>query len=170
MKAKGAKTISRRNVVRAELEKLADERGGHISPRAVIDAARKPDHQLHPFFEWNDSKAGEAFRLVQASALIREVRLQVVVESSDPMRVTLSVQRAFYSLPSLRGSEKGSYVAAASISDPTELADEVLVQIENLRKKHAALAQLSGVWRAVDEARERIQPQAPERKKRSKRG
>lgn len=162
--------MKRRDVVRHELLALSDRSGGRLNPRTVVDRAREPEHPLHAFFEWDDTKAGEAFRLVQASALIREVKLQVVVESKDPMRVQLLIQRAFYSLPSLRGSEKGSYVATASIEDPSELANEVLVQIENLRKKHAALAQLSGVWRAVDEAREKIQPQEPARRKRSRRG
>ena len=154
------KRNERKELVRTELVTLANERGGHISPRAVLEAARNEDSALHQFFEWDDGKAAEAFRLVQASALIREVKLEVVTESQDPTRVNLTVQRAFYSLPSLRGSKDGSYVPAHAISDPGELVGEVLKQIENLRKKHSTLTQLSGVWREVDKVREAMESSA----------
>lgn len=155
------KRAEKRDLVRSELLALAEKRGGQISPAAVLDAARSEDSVLHQFFEWDESKAAEAFRLVQASALIREVKLEVFVESKDPTRVTLSVQRAFHSIPSLRGSPKGSYVPASLIKDPTELVNEVLAVMEGLRRKHAALSQLSGVWREVDRARESLSKPAP---------
>ena len=145
---------ARKELVRSELVSLAEERGGQLSPRAVLDAARDESSPLHRFFEWDEGKAAEGFRLVQASALIREVRLEVVTESKDPTRVTLTVQRAFHSVPSLRGSAEGSYVHAHSISDPTELVADVLKTMNGLRKKHAALSQLAGVWRELDKVSE----------------
>ena len=162
------KRTDRQDLVRTELMALASAAGGQISPRAVLDAAREAEHPLHGFFEWDDDKAGEAFRLVQASALIRAVKLQVVTEAKDPMRVTLVVQRAFYSMPSLRGSDAGSYVPAQSIKDPTELVAEVLSTIDTLRKKHATLTQLSGVWREVDKVRKVMEAPSPAKKQRRK--
>lgn len=141
----------RTEVIKAELFSIADHTGGRLSPATVLEHARDPSSPLHGEFEWDDSKAGEAFRLVQASALIRSVRIRVISESEDPRRVTLTLQRGIVSLPSLRGSEEGSYVPVTNVTDPTELVNEVLEQLERLRKKHANLAQLSGVWRAIDE-------------------
>jgi hypothetical protein len=141
----------RAEIIKAELFGIADRTGGRLSPATVLEHARDPKSPLHGEFEWDDSKAGEAFRLVQASALIRSVRIRVISESEDPHRVTLTLQRGIVSLPSLRGSDEGSYIPVTQISDPTELVNEVLAQLERLRKKHATLTQLSGVWRAIDE-------------------
>lgn len=163
------KRSERRQLIRSELLALANERGGQLSPRAVLDAAREESSPLHEFFEWDDAKAAEGFRLVQASALIREVKLEVITETKDPTRVSLTVRRAFYSMPSLRGSAEGSYVPAQSITDPAELVREVIAQMDGLRKKHAALTQLSGVWREVDKARETLDEQGSGKKSRKKR-
>jgi hypothetical protein len=37
----------------------------------VVDYARAPTTELHRHFEWNDSEAAEAYRLVQARQIIR---------------------------------------------------------------------------------------------------
>lgn len=146
------KRIEKQALVKAELLHLAETQGGAVSPRSVVEVARDPANILHGFFEWDDARAGEAFRLVQAQGLIRSVKIRVVVESKEPTRVNIVVQRAFPSLPSLRGAKSGSYVPIETIADPSELVNEVLTQLQSLRKKHSALKQLSGVWRAVDEA------------------
>ena len=165
------KRSERRDLIRTELLTLAGRRSGQISPRAVLDAARSEDSALHSLFEWDESKAAEAFRLVQASALIREVKLEVVQESVDPMRVRLEVRRAFYSLPSLRGSKGGSYVPASLIADPEELVREVLAQMNGLKRKHETLTQLSGVWREVDKANHVISAsEVPKKKRKRKAG
>ena len=150
----------KRSAIRTELLAIADKRGGHLSPRAVLAEARDEEHPLHACFEWDDGAAAEAFRLGQASSLIREVSLEITVEPNDPTVVELEIShsRAFYSLPSLRGSPDGSYVPASSLteSDRIELTREVLAQIEGLRRKHSELTRLDGVWREVEKASEAL--------------
>jgi hypothetical protein len=146
-------SVAHKELVKTELFSLAEARGGRLSPALVLDHARDPASPLHDEFEWDDSAAAEAFRLVQASALIRSVRIRVITESTDPTRVSISVQRGLVSLPSLRGSEEGSYVPITKVKDTTELEQEVLMQLERLRKKYAGLQQLQEVWAAVDAAK-----------------
>lgn len=144
---------ARQDAIRAALLELADQRDGRLTPRAVLDAARDERSPLHEEFSWDDDEAAEGFRLIQAGALLRRVKIQVVVESKDPTRVNIVVQRAFPSVPSLRGSPSGSYVPLAQ-ADQQELLSEVVSQLEVLRKKYAAIEKLAGVWKAVDDVRE----------------
>lgn len=48
---------------------------GKLTPALVVDQARPKSSPLHDRFEWNDKVAGEAYRRVQASELIRSVRV-----------------------------------------------------------------------------------------------
>ena len=57
-----------------------------LSISQVIDEARESDSPLHSHFEWDDGKAGEAYRRVQARRLIVGVRA-VVTETDDVVRV-----------------------------------------------------------------------------------
>lgn len=147
----------RANRAKAELFALAAQHGGRLSPRAVVDAARDPASVLHSRFEWDDSAAAEGFRLVQAQGLLRSVKIRVVVESRDPTRVDLVVQRGFPSPPRLRSAGGSSYIAlpSATPADIDSLVEDVLAQLERLRAKHGHLTKLDGVWKAIDEAGDR---------------
>ena len=57
----------------AEIQKLP-RKDGCITISQVIEFARShPKSALHREIEWNDAKAAEAFRHVQAAALIEEL-------------------------------------------------------------------------------------------------
>jgi hypothetical protein len=47
-----------------------------LTPRLVVDLARKPSHPLHSRFEWDDSIAGERYRESQARDLIQSVKIR----------------------------------------------------------------------------------------------
>lgn len=59
------------------LQAIADRHDGHLPPDQVVESARHPLSPLHDYFEWDDAKAGDAYRLQQARALIRSVRIEV---------------------------------------------------------------------------------------------
>lgn len=66
--------------VREALERL--ERDGRLTAAGVLDSARDSASPLHRCFEWDDSVAGERYRLDQARRLIRSVRVEITVEES----------------------------------------------------------------------------------------
>lgn len=59
---------------------------GELTPVLVVDAARPNDSPLHDRFEWDDHAAGEAYRLVQARALIRSVKITYGDDEDRPSR------------------------------------------------------------------------------------
>ena len=55
--------------IKKELERIESEHGV-IVPEAVVAAARDPGSPLHEHFTWDDSKAAESWRIVEARKLI----------------------------------------------------------------------------------------------------
>lgn len=61
--------------LRDQMQAVYDEYG-KLTPALVVEAARPADHPLHHRFEWDDAVAGPKFREVQASELIRRVKVK----------------------------------------------------------------------------------------------
>jgi len=68
------------------LESIADI--NQLTPKAVVEAASKPRHPLHRYFEWDDAKAAASYRLDQARTLIRSIYR---VEDDKPVQAFVSI-------------------------------------------------------------------------------
>ena len=103
--------------LRDELLKVRAQYGS-LTPANVVDAATDATHPLHSRFEWDNTVAGARYRELQASELIRKVKITFADKSGTPQDV-----RAFVVV---RGEEPvvGEYV-------PTEeaLADPFTAQL-----------------------------------------
>lgn len=122
--------------VLTELRRLCDA-AGELTPQAVVDDARPEDAPLHAHFEWDDSIAGEQYRLVQASEMIRKA--QITVETTTP-RAAVRV-RAFLSVPSADADGRtGVYRPIEVLARDTRVREELLDQmrrdIAQLRRKY----------------------------------
>jgi hypothetical protein len=51
------------------------ERNGELHPELVVKESEPSNAPLHDRFEWNDERAGHAYRVAQAGALIRSVKV-----------------------------------------------------------------------------------------------
>jgi len=98
--------------IEARLRKLQDKHG-RITPNSVVDDARDPDSPLHGFFQWDDSKAAEAYRLDQARALIR--RFPVVVTHE-----TITIKPQAYLRDPDKATKEQGYVAFARVASSEE--------------------------------------------------
>jgi len=138
-----------------ELDKIRRARGGELMPTAVVEAARDPAHPLHGFFEWDDSRAAEAYRLDQARAIIRLVRIDDIDPDEPP--------RAFLSIGSDRGT---SYRSFDDVKASADLRDAVLRQaekdLEAFQRRYRSLKDVLGfvekAKQAVQEHRRRLGP------------
>jgi hypothetical protein len=65
------------------------KRDGQVQPSTLVNGARPQDHPAHSAFEWDDSKAGEEYRLWQARQWIR--RVEVVVEERQERLIHVPV-------------------------------------------------------------------------------
>lgn len=115
--------------LRAELMQVRRDYG-ELSRQNVVDAARPPEHPLHSRFDWDNAIAGEQWRLHQAGALIRSVRLTYREASETaPARSV----RAFHAVPSSEGH----------VFDPVE---EV---VEDPFRRSLLLASMEREWKAL---------------------
>lgn len=64
------------SIVDKEFEKIKKAEG-NLSPRLIVEKAKDKNSPLHKYFEWNDSKAGEGYRLWQARMLINRITITI---------------------------------------------------------------------------------------------
>ncbi len=144
--------------VREVLESLARANGGQITPQIVLDEAKKKRSPLHSHFCWDDNEAAAAWRLHQASALIR--RVKVTLETAPEK--TISV-RAFMSVTPVveqeaddddeEPSKPAGYYVPVRVA-MTEYREQVLAravsELRAMKSKYAHLTELAAVWEAID--------------------
>jgi hypothetical protein len=152
--------------IRNALLLIAEKYGGYLNPAHVVDEARDSSHYLHEHFEWDDSVAAESYRLAQAGALIRKVKLTIIRKPEATKEIEISTTRAYQSRESQRTSSGGYEPIEAIMSDENkreELMQQVLRELSAYRKRYADIVALADVWAAIDDATELHASAAPAR-------
>ncbi len=148
------------DAARAELEELRAAGGGILQAEAVVERARSANSALHSYFEWDDDKAADAYRLQQARNVIRAV-VRFLPAANGPRPV-----RAYVSLSTDRTIPGGGYRAVTEVLDDEALAaratDQLLVEMARLQSKFGAYVHLRPALAAMAGALEEIRtPAAP---------
>lgn len=143
--------------VQAEVLRIVAEHGDHAAPRALLDAAREPDSPLHHYFTWDDGEAGEKYRLAQAGALYRRVKLQIVKIDAEKREVVFETIRATTSVPSDRKQkDSASYGRTSVVMNDEQRRASVLRgivrELTALRNKYRTYSELHDVWVVIDDA------------------
>lgn len=100
------------------LERLARQNGGLLQVEHVLEEARHPGSILHKHFQWDDHKAAESYRKVQARQLIQ--RCVVTIEKAPDVHI-----RAFVSL-STDQHDGGGYRMTANVLSDENLKGQLL--------------------------------------------
>ena len=117
------------------LEQLAKQHGGMLMVEDVLGVARDPRCILHKHFQWDDTKAAEAFRRMQARQLIQ--KCTVTIEKAPDIPI-----RAFVSLSTDQYSGGGYRLTADVLSDEdlkAELFREMAYTITKWKKQLSLL-------------------------------
>jgi len=114
------------------LRDVAEKNGGELRPGDVVEAARDEKSPIHPWFEWDDGIAAEAYRVDQARDLIKSVRVIRDDKPEEPVFVHVQYGKNCH------------YVEAAQI-----------VQVEDdwEAAKRTARSTLAGAIAAVEDLR-----------------
>ena len=105
-----------RNDINAEINRIYQEHNG-ITPSLLVEEAKDPNSILHHLFEWDDEKAGHAYRLDQARQIITSVKVNIVSETK--MISAVSYVRD----PRVPGDQQG-YVSIETLKTDKDLAKE----------------------------------------------
>jgi hypothetical protein len=108
------------------------------TPEELVKASRSPKAPTHGLFEWNDSAAARAFRLVQARVIVASLQVEITTLKGRKESV-----RAY-----IGSSDRGSYVATleANDDDLTEAEQECVEAMRRFKQR----------WRGLQFAREVI--------------
>jgi len=134
-------------LVRQELELVRElSRDGLLRPGNVVAWARQHVNSvIHGQLEWDDTKAGEAYRIDQARQLIR-----VIVTYSTEVRGTV---RAYISQPSDRVRGGGYRTYENSILQARqELVADALNELRNLSNRWTHLPELGPIFAVLEKA------------------
>jgi hypothetical protein len=125
------------------------QKHGELTPQIVVDEARPLDAPLHDRFEWDDEIAGEKYRLVQGSRMIRVVRMEITItDSEEPTFI-----RAFHSLHESGDEERKGYAPTEEILE-NEMTRKILLrnmerEISQLKKRYGHLVEFAETMRRV---------------------
>lgn len=73
-----------------ELMQIMDSHDGMLYPKDVVDFARDETTELHSKFEWDNTVAGENYRIWQARHLIR-AEVTILPRNNDPITISAFV-------------------------------------------------------------------------------
>jgi len=136
--------------LRNELTSLYQQHG-ELTPQIVVDEARQIGAPLHGRFEWDDSVAGEKYRLEQASRLIRAVKIEFTAPQSEEKRFI----RAFSSLYESGEPERQGYAPTEEVLE-NPITRKILLgnmqrDISQLKKRYGHLTEFAEMMRqAID--------------------
>ncbi len=143
--------MSSRSVIAKLKREMEDLRlDGRISPDRLVDwAEANPDSELYSSFQWDDAVAGREYRIWQAREMIQNFTVTVGV--SDEILIIPQI-----SIPSLRGTDAGSYVSEDVVSSNEQYRLEVLEEEKSklrsvANKYHTLLPELQRVWDMIYE-------------------
>ena len=142
-----AEITARKSRIERELRSIWDQRGC-LTPSLVVEEARAAGHPLHDELEWDDSVAGAEYRLQQAAAMIRSVKITLTREDRpDEEHKIRAWLPAKYAGPD--DAKPGQYVPTEDVGG---LQRELMLR--QMRRELAALERryrgLEEFWAALD--------------------
>lgn len=120
-----------------ELERIRT-RDGKIETVTVVDEARPEDAPLHPAFEWDDSVAGEKYRLYQARNLVRSIEVAPEKEGKDTLpafvhiRATTTQEPGYYQSVTVAARNPDEW--ASALNELSGKANAALKAVEILQR------------------------------------
>ena len=146
-RSSGGIAIEKARVYGARLQELAQQ-NQLLTPADVVEDGRRDASPLHDYFEWDDSAAAEAYRLVQARYLLRH--LDIIVERSGQKEPTRAFQLVTV------GEERG-YMPAGTVFADVDLAQQVIERArrelagwaDRYRQYQALSSEMAGLLEAV---------------------
>ena len=123
---------------------------GMIDPKSVVVMAKDESNILHNCFEWEDTKAAEGYRILQAKSLIRSI---VVVDEKKDVEEKYIVTRAFVNVPMSKEGIKSYHTISAAMENDYSKA-MLLKQAERdmiiFQTKYVGLSELSEIMLAMN--------------------
>lgn len=96
--------------------------GKNFTPYDVVEKASSPESSMHQFFEWDDDRAANEYRVHQARSLIQKIKIVVVDTHKDKTET-----RAFHNVEVVISNKlEHRYVPLREVKASPVLRDQVI--------------------------------------------
>lgn len=131
------------NLFRADANKCYSEilELENITPSEVLERARDEKSELHKCFEWDNSKAAEKYRTIQAGNVIRALYIVHKDEGTAPVRVLSRTSSSSYQPTRTFLTNENEYA---------DLLRRALSELESFKRKYETLSELESVFEQID--------------------
>lgn len=112
-----------------------------VTPQNVVDLARNEKSAIHNDFEWNDTVAGEKYRLIQAAEMIRNFVIVREDKEAEPVRaLQISTTVNEYKPVEIILRNEDEYQA---------LLKRALAELEAFKRRYQTLTELEPIFEAM---------------------
>lgn len=137
---------------------LEQKKGGKLTPKELVEAARDVNSPLHDEFEWNDTKAAQKYREWQARYIISSIEVKLTYIPSEIEKVDLQIVPKSYGVKFYHtlDLDEGGYENVLTISSDEEkrkkLLDNCLIDVNRFVEKYDTLrSALPKLFEVMDE-------------------
>ena len=132
-------------------EEHAKRHGGIYRPAKFVEEASAKSHPAHRWFEWDDAKAGHAFRLARARQFVSGIRIvsEIVLNEHDPITIKSSPIPEPVGKPFMVSNLRGEYVQDESRRYVGQMSGEAYAGLSRWLSRYGAHLRESGEEAAV---------------------
>jgi hypothetical protein len=116
-----------------------------ITAENVVNLARNENSVIHDDFEWNDTVAGEKYRVLQAKEMLRMFVTENIKEDCEPIRAMF---------PVITKEDKREYkpteIILKNVDEYQQLLKTALDELRAFKKKYKSLAELDNVMEEIE--------------------
>jgi hypothetical protein len=134
-------------IVAAKALTRIEKKYGHISPEHIIQESRNPKHPFHKLFEWDDTKAAEKYRLLQAKFIQRAIGYILVNKTTGERTGPIPAVHLIK-----RGEAKYTGMLNALADEPTraDILKKAASELESWKQRYGHLVEFVNVVRAMN--------------------
>ena len=117
-----------------------------ITPENVLDKAKNEQTELHKCFEWDDTVAGEKYRLIQARDIIRHFVIVTPEENEDeePIKVRS------YQVTTKTNVYEPTRVFLQKPDEYKALLERAKTELGYFKRRYQTLVELEEVFESID--------------------
>ena len=131
---------------KADAQKCYDECQtlAEVTPENVLKKAKSKRTELHKCFEWDDSVAGEKYRLIQA----RDVISHFVIVQKKPDGAKQKIRS--YQITTERNRYEPTRVFLQKPDEYAALLERAKNELESFKRRYEMLAELEDIFTEID--------------------
>ena len=131
---------------KAIAQEHAERHGGVYRPTRFVEEASAKSHPAHRWFEWDDAKAGHAWRVQRARQFVSGIRIvsEIVLNEHDPITIKSSPVPEPVGKPFMVSNLRGEYVPEKSARYVGQVTDEAYAELSRWLSRYGAHLRESG--------------------------